>query len=91
MKTPYLQFSKFFSYLMVFAVLATMSSCSNSTYTASFQKVPAKTYAQKVKTQQNVEAQAGQITAEQYVAEVTKQDLEVEAPADLTASLKELG
>ncbi len=76
---------------MVFAVLASMSSCSNSSYTASFQKVPAKTYAQKAKVQQTVVSSDEQTSLEQYIAEATEQDLTVEVPEDLTASLVELG
>lgn len=91
MKAPYLQFSKVLSYLMVFAVLVSMSSCRNSKYTASFQKVPAKTYAQKDKVQENVENTVEQNSLEQYIAEATEQDLTVEVPDDLMASLKELG
>ena len=95
MKKSFLLFTKnIFTYLVVFSVFASLNSCSKS-YTASFQKIPAKYYAQEEHLSQNNEVMAS-VTSEteekqQIPADDTQETSNLETPEDFVVSLKEMG
>jgi hypothetical protein len=85
---------QFLTYLMVFSVFVSMSSCSKS-YTASFQKVTPKDYARAEKALINTEFnEAATSDIENYReinADLALENVENQVPADLTASFKDMG
>ncbi|CAN5181595.1 hypothetical protein BH23BAC1_BH23BAC1_34560 [soil metagenome] len=93
MKTYHLQMPKFFTYLTIFVLILSISSCSNSNYTASFQKVPSTNYAQnkKAPAQEAVQSSSEIVAANLEIAEVIEEDVLQEISENLTASLKEMG
>lgn len=92
MKTYLLQMPKFFTYLTIFVLIFSISSCSNSNYTASFQKVPSTNYAHKKAPAQKADQNSSQIIASNLeIAEVIEEDALQEISENLTASLKEMG
>ncbi|CAN5181673.1 hypothetical protein BH23BAC1_BH23BAC1_34570 [soil metagenome] len=97
MKKSFLLYSRnLFSYLMVFSVFASMSSCSNS-YTASFQKVPGKNYTQEQKAQIDIEskesasAKSNFSEGQEIISDVPQEAALLKIPEDLSVSLKEMG
>lgn len=94
MKTTLLLNAKnYFSYLIAFCVIAAMSSCSNSKYTASFQNVPSKTYTQanKVSTFEEKESTIQQEATTENEDVLVVKPTGLEIPENFTASLKEAG